>query len=155
MVSWREPKPEVLEDIQNTWLIDSSSAPQHAQHMSPCIPRAFRFFLTVIQPVTNCHRKCFNFGGAPYFPAERLQSINCGSKHSRWSFPIWINSFYLIPWFNRILPIVCEMPSIPVHHLGFTQWYTFYNFHILGIHQNPECLRISCSRSRINKRIHC
>ncbi|CAN6865419.1 unnamed protein product [Brassica oleracea] len=54
--------------------MDSLSAPQRAQHMSPCIPCAFRFFLTAIQPVTNCHRKCFNFGGTVF-------SIRTPSKH--------------------------------------------------------------------------
>ena len=48
---------------KNIWLIDSSWSPHRVQHVSPCIPLAFRFFMTAIQPESNCHKKCFIFRG--------------------------------------------------------------------------------------------
>ena len=64
---WECPTWSAGGHSKNTWFIDSSSAPHLAQHISPCIPRACRFFLTAIYPVTNCHRKCFIFGGHRLF----------------------------------------------------------------------------------------
>ena len=52
---------------KNTWLIDSFWAPHLPQEISPCIPRACKFFFTAINHVTSCHRKCFNFGGQRIF----------------------------------------------------------------------------------------
>ena len=48
---------------KNTWFIDSLPAPHLAQHMSPCIPLASKFFFTVMHPDTICHKKCLTSGG--------------------------------------------------------------------------------------------
>ena len=64
--------------LKNTWLIDSSSALHRAQNISRCIPRAFRFFFTTIYLVTNCHRKCFIFGGHCIFQQNVFNASNVG-----------------------------------------------------------------------------
>ncbi|KAF3604122.1 hypothetical protein F2Q69_00035454 [Brassica cretica] len=56
-------------------LIDSSSAPKRAQHMSPCIPRAFRFFLTALQHnLTDGEGKDMNQVEAKEFVEEDMTS---------------------------------------------------------------------------------
>ena len=115
---------------KNTWFIDSSSAPHLAQRISPCIPLACRFFLTAIHVVTNCHRKCFIFGGHRIFQQNAF-NISTVGPNINGGLSLWVNPFYLISWFNRIFSIVCEMSSIPMYHLSSAQWYVFYNFHIM------------------------
>ena len=63
---------------KNTWFMDSSWAPHLPKQIPPCIPLACKFFFTVIHPVTNCHRKCFNFGGHYIFQQKAFRTSIVG-----------------------------------------------------------------------------
>ena len=147
--TWR-----AAEHSKNTWFIDSSGAPHLAQHISPCIPRDLKFFFTAIHPDTSCHKKCLIFGGHRTFQQWAFKRSTVGPNTSLF-FLIWINPLKLVSWFHRISSILCEIPFIPIHHLGLTKWDAFYDFRILGIHQCPNCLRIPSSRNEIYKSVHC
>ena len=67
---------------KNTWFIDSLPAPHLAQHMSPCIPLASKFFFTVMHPDTICHKKCFIFGGHRTFQQNAFKISTVGPKLS-------------------------------------------------------------------------
>ena len=152
---FREPTPEVREDIKkNTWLIDSSSAPHLAQQVSPCISRACKFFLTAIHTVTNCLEN-FLFSVNTVFSNKMPSQHQLRAQTILVVFLIWVYPFNLISRFNRIFSIVCEMSSLLICHPSSIQWYTFYQFHILWIHQSRKRLRIPSSQMKINKRIHC
>ena len=67
---------------KNTWLIDSSSAPHLAHHISPSILRACKFFLAATHFVTNCHRKCLIFGGHRIFQQNALRTSTVGPNNN-------------------------------------------------------------------------
>ena len=75
----RVPKLEPLVDIKKTLVfIDSSGAPHIAKHISSWIPLACMFFLTVMHPVTICHKKCFIFGGHRIFQQNVFSGATAG-----------------------------------------------------------------------------
>ena len=120
---------------KNTWFIDSYEAPHLAQTMSSCIPFARRFFLSAIHHAWHqLPKEIIYLRWAPYFPAERFQYINCGSKHYWCFFFFWVNSFYLVSWFDCIFSILFEVTSISIHHLSSTRWYKIGH---VGYNLNP------------------
>ena len=131
--------------LKNTWLIDSSESPHLWQDMSPCIPRAFRFFLTTMHPETIRHKKCFIFGGHRTFQQNSFSISTFGPKNFS-GFPYSGRPFLIGIRLDRVFPIISEMSSIPVHQLSPTQWYASDNVHVLGIHQSPNCLWVPCPR---------
>ena len=113
---------------KNTWCIDSYDAPHLAQHIFLCIPLAFRLFLTAIHPDTSCHKKCLIFGGHLTFEHNTFKiSIVGPNKHC-------CLFFYLVGRFNRVFPIIGNMPAIPISHSSYAQKYAFYYFCIMGFH---------------------
>ena len=83
MVSLREPKPEVMKDIQKT---HGLSIP-HRLHIlhNICLLVSILIadsFLTAIHPVTKCNRKCFNFGGHLIFQQNAFNTSTVGPNSS-------------------------------------------------------------------------
>lgn len=73
------------------------------------------------------------------------KSNNHGADHCWRYFLIKIKSFHLVSIFHRL---------VTIFHPSSAQRYTFNNFHILRIHQIPNCLQIPYTRWWIYEWIH-
>ena len=82
--------------------------------------------------------------GASYLPAERFQDIHCGAKIF---LGFSLSGQTISNWYPdlTVYPIICEVPSILIHHLISTKRHTFDNFSVMGIHQSLNCLQIPSS----------
>lgn len=124
----------------NRWFINSSVASHLGKCISPWIPLARKFFLTAIHPDTICHKSALFLVGV--VPSNKKSLGERPWVHTLAAFFSFCRD-KLVPLdiqISRVFPIIGEIPSISVNYLSLVQWYTFYNLHILGIHQRPICL---------------
>ena len=154
MVSLRAYKPGVLEDIQKIHVLLIPPRLHIWYSISPfasLLLADFSWLLYNLIPVAI--KKCFNFGWHRILQQNAL-SRSTMDPNTTDDFPHPDVPVRLGILIYSIFPIISEMPTIPVRHVCPAKWYTFYYFHILGIHQSPNCLWVPSSRIWVANRVH-